>query len=322
MWKLFLRNRIFYFFFVFFFNFGYTQEIRVCLWKGKEPYYAYENFKNYPGKVYLKKENGVYHIINEVDFEEYITGVVSKEMDENWPVEALKAQAVCSRTFFLWKKMDTKDKIYDIENSIYHQVYGVCKSEKIKKAVKETEGEILIDENGEIAKVFFHACCGGMTTNPEEIWGGQYPYNISIVDPYCKDSPYSSWEKTFSKQYLSKTFGFQIDRIEILERDKTGRVKILQILTKNGKKFNLTGHEFRLNVNRNTDIYFKNPYIIPSTMFEIYDKGKEIVFRGKGYGHGAGMCQWGARKMAESGYSYKEILNFYFPGLKIKKLTD
>ncbi|MCM8767428.1 MAG: SpoIID/LytB domain-containing protein [Candidatus Omnitrophica bacterium] len=260
------------------------------------------------------------NIIKRIEIEEYISGVVEKEMGKNWPVEALKAQAVVSRTYLIWKMNKNKNNYYDIENSIYKQLYVDCKNEKIKSAVFETKGEILTNEKGEIMPVFFHACSGGITANPSDVWKGKYPLDYSVLDPYSEDTPYSFWEKNISKNYLSEKLQIPIKKIEIVEKDKTNRAKLLNIITKNGNIIKITGTEFRERINQNIEIYFNNPYIIPSTMFEIIDMGENIIFKGKGYGHGVGLSQWGARKMAEIGFDYKNILKFYFPYFQIKKI--
>ncbi|MFN4227344.1 MAG: SpoIID/LytB domain-containing protein [Candidatus Ratteibacteria bacterium] len=260
------------------------------------------------------------NVVREIEIEEYISGVVAKEMNENWAIEALKAQAVVSRTYLIWKMIKNKNSYYDIENSIYNQLYQDCKNEKIKSAVFETKGEILTTENGEIVPVFFHACSGGITANPSDVWKGKFPLDYSVLDPYSDDAPFSSWEKNIPKKYLSEIFKIPIEKIEIIEKDKTNRVKLLKIITKKGNVIRITGTEFREKVNQNTQVYFNNPYIIPSTMFEIIDKGENIIFIGKGYGHGVGLSQWGAKKMAEIGFDYKNILKFYFPNLEIRKI--
>ncbi|MCS7180940.1 MAG: SpoIID/LytB domain-containing protein [bacterium] len=271
--------------------------------------------------IYVRVLDG--NNIRIIELEEYIAGVVAKEMGENWPIEALKAQAVVSRTYLIWQlERNKKNRTYDIENSVFTQLYGDCKSQKIKTAVLETKGEILTDENGKIVPVFFHACSGGITTNPSEVWKGKYPFDYSVIDPYSEDSIYSNWEKEIPKKYISKIFKDDIEKIEIIEKDKTGRVKLLKMITKNGKFIYLNGNEFRLNINQNTSNCFSDKFLIPSTLFEIEDKGDSIVFMGKGYGHGVGMSQHGAKKMAEIGFSYKDILNFYFSGLQIKKIKN
>lgn len=269
--------------------------------------------------IYIRLNNK--GIIMTLNLEEYVAGVVYKEMGEKWPIEALKAQAVVSRTYAIWKKTNRKDFSFDLENSFYDQVFEKCKSDKIKLAVLETEGEILIKEDGEIAPVFFHCNSGGITTCPEDVWKGKtYNYYLPVEDPYSIDNTFYQWEKIIPKSYLSKVLGIQVKKINVLERDLSKRAKLLQIISENGKILTLTGNDFRMKVNQNTEIYFENPYIIPSTLFEIEESNDYFIFKGKGYGHGVGMSQFGAKKMAELGYTYREILKFYYPNFQIKSL--
>jgi stage II sporulation protein D len=268
--------------------------------------------------IFIKLLDG--NAVRELEIEEYVSGVVVKEMGEDWPVEALKAQAVVSRTYLIWKMYTNKKNNYHIENSIYHQLYKDCQNKAIKSELFKTKGEILLTESEELVPVFFHACSGGITANPSDVWEGKYSVNYSVQDPYSENTPFSLWEKNISKSYLSKIFGCPIEKIEILERDHSNRVKFLKIISKNGNIKIYRGIDFRDKVNKNTEIYFSNPYVIPSTLFEIEDKGDTIVFNGKGYGHGVGLSQYGAKKMAEIGFNYKDILKFYFPNLQIKKV--
>ncbi|RKY29615.1 MAG: hypothetical protein DRP67_06330 [Candidatus Omnitrophota bacterium] len=321
MLKLFQRNKII-FYFCLITSLSQAKTITLCLGEYKNyPYQKIKNYKTlYPGKITVKKYKGKYLILNRMDMEKYLCGVLSKEMDSNWPFEALKAQAVVSRTYLLWKGEENRKNglPYDIKNSIYHQSYGICKSQKIANAVNETKGEILIF-NGKVAKVFFHACCGGKTTLPVFVWGGNYSGIDAVNDPYCEDSPYSNWEKKFSSDYLSKIFGMDnIKDIEIIKRDPSGRVEWLKLKDEKGKTLKLTGYKMRLVINEKTGkVNFKNPKILPSTLFNVKKEGIYFIFKGRGYGHGIGLCQWGARRMAEKGKNYKEILHFFFPEMTI-----
>ena len=299
MWKLFLKKKFLNNIFLF-------SLLLICFTFAEEK------------SIFIKLLDG--NTVREIEIEDYVSGVVVKEMGEDWPIEALKAQAVVSRTYLIWKMYTNWKNNYHIENSIYHQVYRDCKNEIIKSILLETKGEILLTDAEELVPVFFHACSGGITANPSDVWKGEYPFNYSVQDPYSENTPFSLWKKNISKIYLSKIFGCPVEKIEIVEKDQSNRVKLLKIISKNGNIKILRGIEFRDKINKNTEVYFNNPYIIPSTLFEIEDKGDTIVFTGKGYGHGVGLSQYGAKKMAEIGFTYKDILKFYFPNLQIKKI--
>jgi len=278
---------------------AFCQDIRVCI-------------KKYGGNL----------TINTLDIETYLSGVLSKEMDSLWPEEALKAQAVVSRTFAVYMANESRKKglPYDIENSIFHQVYDSSSCERIEKAVRETEGEILTYK-GDIVQVFFHASCGGKTAKTSDVWGGHYRHISSVEDPYCMDTPYYYWEKSFSQDKLSRIFGTSsIEKIVIEGRDDTGRITSLRLTGKDGKIIRLTGHRFRMMVNQGKNISFDNPEIIPSTNFTVHKENNLFIFKGYGYGHGVGMCQWGARRMAENGFNYRQILKHYFPEMELSKI--
>lgn len=273
-------------------------------------------------KVCIKK-NGCIHVINTLDIEEYVMGVLSKEMDSGWHEEALKAQAVVSRTFALYMASESRKKNlpYDIENSIFHQVYDKTDCKTLEKAVKETKGEILT-YNGKIVPVFFHSNCGGRTAKSSDVWGGYYEHITSVEDPYCINTPYSFWERSFSQKDLSRIFGVSsLEEITIEDKDASGRIISLRLKGKDDKIIRLTGHRFRMMVNEGENVTFNNPDIIPSTNFNVRKEGMSFIFTGKGYGHGVGMCQWGAKKMAEKGFGYREILKHFFPNMEISHIN-
>jgi len=302
----------------------YARDIDVCLWRGANPEIVIEKFqkKYIDGPVCAMKHNGQYVIVSNMDLEDYIAGVLAKEMDAQWPLEALKAQAVVSRTFTVYTSgvNRAKGNPYDIENSIYNQVYGTTNCEKILKAVQETEGKVLT-YGGKVMEVFFHANCGGATSCTSDVWGGNYPHISSVTDRYCEQTPNYKWSKSFTAGQLEGILGLpSVKDVEIKETDAAGRVTLLQVITKNGNIKSLTGHRFRLQVNNMArKILFDSPDVLPSTAFIVSKTGNVFHFEGKGYGHGVGMCQWGARIMAQEGFEYREILKHYFPEMEIEK---
>ncbi len=263
-----------------------------------------------------------------MDVEEYLFGVVGKEMEKSWPFEALKAQAVCSRTLiYHFKDLAMKKNIpYDVSDTIHHQVYGgvISENEAIVRAVEETSSQVLVGQGEEkgynIIPTFFHACCGGHTTSAEDIWGGKYLLLNGVEDPYCEGTPFYAWSKTYTRDDVSSIVGTDVNTINLAGFDSSGRIKRIEFSGKFGKKV-ISAENFRmLTINSNTT--FKSARTLPSTMFTVSKNGNNFVFSGKGYGHGVGMCQWGARRMAEDGKNYVEILRHYFPGLVLVSLNQ
>lgn len=262
----------------------------------------------YTGNIDVwKGDNGLY-IINELPLEEYIKDVVAAEVGPDWDMEALKAQAVISRTYALYQKNLNGDSIYHIASSVLHQVYkGNNHDARTAYAVEETHGEILTYD-GKPIEAFFHSTCGGKTENPEEVFGKSYPY-LKSVESGCEISPYWTWEKRIPLAEIEKALNIsEIQEISIKSYTSTNRVKQLTVKTKSGiTAINATDCRKALGWSR-----------LPSTNFTLTGNGDSILFEGKGYGHGVGLCQWSALKMAREGKNYKEILSFFYPGTIIQ----
>ncbi|MCM8824569.1 MAG: SpoIID/LytB domain-containing protein [Candidatus Omnitrophica bacterium] len=300
----------------------YAESVRICIWEGdKKP--SLEQYKGkYRGSLSLVKWNRKFMIINTMDVEEYLFGVIGKEMDKSWPFEALKAQAICSRTLiYFYKEIAAKKNLpYDVSDTIYHQVYGGVSSENenIVKAVEETSNLVLAVNSGtgyNIIPTFFHACCGGHTNSASDAWGGKYPLLEGVEDPYCSGSPYYTWQRIFTRDDLKSILGLDVSSVRILESNRSKRAVKLEFQGIWGKKI-IGSENFRM-MSINGSTTFKSSKSLPSTMFTISQKGNIFIFDGKGYGHGVGLCQWGARRMAEEGKKFVEILKHYFPNLTL-----
>jgi len=231
-------------------------------------------------------------------------------------LEAVKAQAVSSRTYALYqlgvRQAGGSSAIYDVESTVMDQVYlGARGGDRARRAVEETKGEVL-KYHGELFKSFFSSSCGGMTESAINVWGekGRFPL---IKDRYCERSPNNTWTYSVPRQELSarlNSAGFAVGRIESVQverRDKNPRAATLVIGT-GGQTLFLQGSDFRKAMGFDK---------IKSTWFDARLEGERVTFSGHGYGHGVGMCQWGAKGMADEGKTYREILKFYYPGARI-----
>lgn len=262
----------------------------------------------YSGDIDMWRGDGGLYIVNELPLEEYVKDVVAAEVGQNWDMEALKAQAVISRTYAVYQKMmSTDSSIYEIASSVINQVYkGSSPDVRIAYAVSQTNGEILTFE-GKPVEAFYHSTCGGETENPEEVFGKNYPYLRSVESP-CDLSPYSTWEREIPREEIEKGLNISgIEEISIKSYTSTGRVKQLAIRTHSGVvAVNATDLRKTLGWSR-----------LPSTKFTLSRDGDSFLFKGSGYGHGVGLCQWGALQMAREGKGYRDILSFYYPGTAI-----
>jgi stage II sporulation protein D len=259
-------------------------------------------------------ENGAK--VHEIPLERYLVGVLEKEVVGTWPIEALKAQAVASRTYALYRKAHPRDERFDLAADTSDQVFEKKRrhSPAIVEAVLATEGETL-KFDGDILQAFFHSCCGGMSERADRVWEGIETPSLLTVhpDPFCGACPRSRWEYSISRKELEDRLkesgqGPAGDwKIEITKRDDSGRVLEVQFRGEDSD-ISFSGAKFREVLG-----YTK----LPSTLFEITDAEDPVVFVGRGSGHGVGLCQWGAKGMAEEGHTYREILEFYYPGAEL-----
>lgn len=279
------------------------------------------NEKPYKGDIVIKKmPHLTVSAVNILPLEKYVEGILHGELPANWPTEALKAQAVAARSYALStldekKNTKTPSGDYDIKATIEDQVYkgSPHSGSKPALAVKGTRSEIITYHNKPI-KARFHSSCGGQTETSIHVWG-EPDISRSIPDTYCKNSPHNTWKTHLTSQDITqklKQHGFDPGYVRSIKPEKFdngGRIAAVAI---HGDKqtISLTGNDFRK---------FLGFTKIKSTLFAISKTDSGFTLTGKGFGHGVGMCQWGAKGMAERGHNYREILDFYYPGTTVKK---
>ncbi|MDR3253598.1 MAG: SpoIID/LytB domain-containing protein, partial [Endomicrobium sp.] len=236
----------------------------------------------------------------------------------DWRVEALKVQAVISRTYTISNLNKHSAQGFDLCSTTHCQVYGGAgvETDACNKAVLATQSEFLTYK-GKFANTVFHANCGGHTENPQYIWNWKDipPYLKGVKCSYCKDAPYTNWEQTLDESFIRKKLSNnnvgKIKKIKVKGKTAAGAAKELEILHSNGK-LTLNAYQFRLAV---------DAWQIKSHFFNSIKKdGDKFYFKGRGWGHKVGLCQWGAKVMSEKGTNYKNILYHFYPGTKITRL--
>lgn len=261
------------------------------------------------GDLVVRLHSGRLQLINVLPLEEYLLGVVGAEMPATFPVEALKAQAVAARTYALKKKLDAADPAVHLGAGVLHQVYrGLSRTdEQVRSAVEGTRGEVLTS-NLEPIEAYFHASCGGRTESGEAALSRELPY-LQPVECPCGKLASSRWELSVSAQELRSLFGVSdLSDVKITARSATGRVRTLSL----GAGRFADAVEFRQKLGYER---------IKSLWFDLErPAGSSIRILGRGFGHGAGMCQWGAKVYAQQGRNYREILLHYYPGVEIQQL--
>lgn len=263
---------------------------------------------HYPGEIEVWRGKKGLYVITEISFEEYIKNVVMAEVGTNWEMEALKAQAVVSRTYALYQKSANGKALYHITSSVLHQVYkGSSYNGAIAYAVDKTAGEILTFE-GKPIEALYHSTCGGKTELAEEVFSKSYPY-LKSVESNCETSPYWIWERKILFSEIEKALSINgVKDITIKSYTATGRVKELDISAQTGIQ-TMKASELRKILGWQK---------LPSTKFTLARENGSIILEGQGYGHGVGLCQWSALEMAKKGKTYKEILSFFYPGTETR----
>ncbi len=255
-------------------------------------------------------------VVNVVDLEQYLYAVVPHEMPPSWPPAALQAQAICARTYVLQRS--NPRRAYDVVPSEADQVYGgmAAESPAGRFAVDATAGQVMRFDNG-YASIAYSSCCGGHTEASADAWGGAFfPYLAGIVCPYCMQSPNYRWTATVALQDIAQRFGQQLaaagtlQSVRVVDLDASGRARTFELMADRGSTV-VKGSAFRLGL---------GPRVVRSlliTGLRSDASSQSVVIDGGGLGHGVGMCQWGARGMAQAGRNARDVLAFYFPGTEI-----
>jgi stage II sporulation protein D len=270
--------------------------------------------RRYRGTFSIAVAPGGIEAVNHVPIEEYLYGVVPEEMSHKWKPEALMAQAVAARTYALYVKEKSKDKPYDVEATTFSQVYGGYDAETTASnlAVNATRGQV-ITYDGKLIISYFHANSGGYTEDARNVWNVDVPYLKGIYDRFSENIPGDTWEYYLSYDVIRNRLnkeGLNIRWIRALQpagSSRSGRCLQMRVVSDKGT-FVFTSNNFRIKVGGTK---------LKSTRFQTRVYGRGVFFRGNGYGHGVGMSQWGANRMAEAGFNYKAILEHYYRGTRL-----
>lgn len=295
--------------------------------QGKPAYFDVEG-RIYRGKLRLVSTPGGWEVINVVDLEQYVAGVIGWEMIASWPVEALKAQAIASRTYALFemeRRRGSGDQ-WDLDDTTQFQVYGGVgpadnpkhwrETANVLEARQATTGVVLTYE-GKGFRAYFHSTSGGATTDPATAL-----LTDDVIEPlkgvelgeFDKDSPKSSWQINMASSEVKARLiekgvtPSDIIRIETDEAGASGHAITLKL-------YDRRGHHRVVSA-----VAIRQALGLFSTRFKAEKNGDEWVFRGSGYGHGCGMCQWSARGMAKAGWDSDRILDAMYPGSELRSI--
>jgi stage II sporulation protein D len=273
----------------------------------------------YRGSLELRTGKGGLVVVNRVDLESYLYGVVPSEMAASWPDAALRCQAVAARSYALANVGKHGRAGFDVCDTDECQVYKGAGIEALPSnlAVEGTRGTVLM-QAGKVLPAFFHASSGGYTENSEDVWFQRLDH-IRAVPDYDQNSPHYTWYKNVDAAQLASRLanrGIRVGGlrdIQPVSRSYSGRVREVRVVGTSATR-TISGETLRIAAGLN------------STLFNLAPRGAgsglptEFAFAGRGWGHGLGMSQWGARRLAEAGYGFGQILAHYYPGASLQRL--
>lgn len=264
----------------------------------------------YDDDMLIKAERNQLNFYNYVDMEDYVCGVVESESGYQSAIEFYKTQAILCRTFALENIGKHYTEGFHLCDGVHCQAYkgknySLSYHSIISQAVNDTKDLVIVDSSGTVITATFHASCGGQTMNSEDVWGRPKYYLRSVNDPYCQYQRNTAWEKKISIDDFKKILSENKISVENLSNvdfnfSQTQRKAFYKI-----KNENVSLRKIRENFN------------LKSTFFSVRSDGDSLIFTGKGFGHGVGLCQDGAIQMAKKGYAYSDIISFYYRGVRI-----
>ena len=254
-------------------------------------------------------------IINLVDIDNYLAGVVESEGGGGQHLEYYKVQAMMSRTYALKYVNKHSKEGFALCDRVHCQAYHSMLrfTPTIQEAVQATSGSIMVDKNDDLIDSYFHANCGGQTCEPDYVWNNSIPYLSTFKDTFCIYTKQATWEKRVSQKdwqnFLVREYNFPLD-------DSVWTQQIFTFDQSDRKAFYLNpglGIPLR-------DLRTK--FNLRSTYFSCEPDGTDVLVKGRGYGHGVGLCQEGAMKMARAKLDFKQIAQFYFTGARVVDLSE
>ena len=272
--------------------------------------------KKYGGSAALIISNRNIMLIDSIDIESYLKGVLPGEVSSAWEGEALKSQAVASRTYALFEVVNSRKKgrFFDLYSDTRSQSYEGREKEtrQTSFAVDSTQGEVL-KFDGKIIQAFFHSSSGGMTESSFEVFGDYKPYLTPVESPYSSIYKDDRWEASIPLERAGRLFKItnKIISAAVTARTDSKRIRTAEFTDDTGRKTDIPGRDLR---------EILGPALMKSTRANLRISNDNLLISGAGSGHGVGMGQWDAQGMSKQGYTYKYILAYFYRGVSIDKV--
>jgi stage II sporulation protein D len=267
-------------------------------------------------------------VINILDVESYLYGVIKAEMEPRWPREAVRAQAIAARTLALHRILSTSQTTsgaaagggnggaFDLPATTDVQVYlGAAAEEPAASAAVDTTRGLVATYNGRPIFAAYHSNSGGHTEDSENVWGASYPYLRGVPDPYALQAPGVSWTAVLPLGGIAAALEHSgvdltgLTDVAVGRATPWGRAFTVLLRDETSRTQEINANRFRLLVGAG---------VVRSTLFSVTRQGGDVLFNGRGSGHGVGLDQWGARAMAAQGFTYEQILRYYYTGVAIE----
>lgn len=278
--------------------------------------------------LFVRKENQKTDVIAELQFQNYLQRVLLAEIPMSWSDEAIKAQIIATKSYTLARIRETGDRNFHLEGSVEDQAFTRnldkipdAQRKKLMRLIRETKNLFLTDAQGVVAKAYYHADCGGQTIEAPNIWADARSYGVA-KDSFCQSRPASKWSYAISRdEFWRKLKNLKpaeasdvpslFENIILKRFSLHQRVKMVEFIAEN-KELSFTGEEIRRALGFGK---------VKSTRFQMTANDGVYRFTGQGFGHGVGLCQWGAAWMASKGFTAQQILEHYYPQAKIAPLV-
>jgi stage II sporulation protein D len=265
----------------------------------------------YSGDLQCFPDFGTLLFINSTDIEQYISGVVKAEGGSGKNLEFFKTQAIIARTY-MYKYFDKHlSDGYNVCDNTHCQAFnGLSSDTLLNIAASETRGQVILDSDSVLIISAFHSNCGGETSSSEDVWLSDQPYLKSVSDPYCRTSRNAVWQKSFPENDWVSYLRSSGDNEQINDPSELSFSQEERLTDYKTGSFTMPLRTIRSDLN------------LRSTYFSVHADSDSVILKGRGYGHGVGLCQEGAMVMASKGFKYKDIINFYYSGVIISDIKN
>lgn len=296
------------------------------------------------GRVRVLVSKSGLDLVIEEPMERYVAGVLSGELFSAWPGECFRAQAIASRSYAAQQMIRASDRAYDVDVDERDQVFLMGSPlEKAIEAARSTRGLILTDEHGQPLRAYFSSTCGGRSAWARQIWPARGSLICNDTEPLngparahaCQDAPLYRWERRRGVEEVSarvRAWGVAVGHavrrvdsltaVEVVERAPSGRAGWFEVVDVGERRVRIKADDLRVAMNFAGGKTLERGLVLPSNDFEVVIDREAMIVRGRGYGHGVGLCQYCAAEWARQGFNAEQMLSAFYPGAGIERVYE